>query len=602
MSAFGVVQIAIFAIVLTALVKPLGSYMAKVYQGERTLLSPVLGPLERAIYRLCGIDANAESSWKRYAAAMLLFNFVGFVVVYLLQRWQGALPLNPQEFAGVGAESAFNTAVSFASNTNWQGYAGESTMSYFTQMLGLGVQNFVSAASGMAVLIALIRGFARRQSQAIGNFYVDMTRSTLYVLLPLSTLLALILISQGVVQNFAAYQAVDLVEPVTIQTPVKDAAGAAVVDAAGNAVTQAERVSQQTIPLGPAASQIAIKQLGTNGGGFFNVNSAHPFENPTPLANFLEVLAILLIPAALCYTFGRMVNDTRQGWALFAAMMIIFLPLTFGVFTAEQSGNPRLETLSVDQASSQLHSGGNMEGKEVRFGIANSALWASATTAASNGSVNSMHDSYTPLGGLVPLWLMQLGEVIFGGAGSGLYGMLMFAIVAVFIAGLMVGRTPEYLGKKIEAYEVKMASLVLLIPCVVVLVGTAIASAIPAGTSSVANPGAHGFSEILYAFSSAGNNNGSAFGGLSANTPFYNIALGVAMWISRYWLMIPVLAIAGSLAAKRSVATTAGTLPTHTPLFVAMLIGVVLMVGALTFLPSLALGPIVEHLQMIGKG
>lgn len=602
MNMLGVMQIVIFAIVLTALVKPLGNYMAKVYLGERTLLSPVLGPMERGIYRLCGIEANAESSWKGYAAALLLFNFIGFVAVYLLQRMQGVLPLNPQGFPGVGAESAFNTAVSFASNTNWQGYGGESTMSYLTQMLGLSVQNFVSAASGMAVLVALIRGFARRQSQQIGNFYIDMTRGTLYILLPLSILLALILVSQGVVQNFSAYKTVDLVEPVTIQTPVKDAAGTAVVDAAGNAVTQAEQITQQTIPLGPAASQVAIKQLGTNGGGFFNVNSAHPLENPTPLTNFLEVLSILLIPAALCYTFGRMVKDTRQGWAVYAAMMIIFLPLTFGVFGAEQSGNPRLETLGVDQASSQLHSGGNMEGKEVRFGIANSALWAAATTAASNGSVNSMHDSYTPLGGLVPLWLIQLGEVVFGGTGSGLYGMLMFAIVAVFIAGLMVGRTPEYLGKKIEAYEVKMASLVLLIPCVVVLVGTALASAIPAGTSSVANPGAHGFSEILYAFSSAGNNNGSAFGGLSANTPFYNIALAVAMWISRYWLMIPVLAIAGSLAAKRSVAITAGTLPTHTPLFVALLIGVVLMVGALTFLPSLALGPIVEHLQMIGKG
>ncbi|MBL8271535.1 potassium-transporting ATPase subunit KdpA [Steroidobacter sp.] len=575
MNMLGAIQIVLFLIVLTVLVKPVGNYMAKVYRGERTLLSSVLGPVERGIYRLCGIDGQAESSWQRYTVAVLLFNFIGFAVVYVMQLWQDVLPLNPQGFAGVESKSAFNTAVSFASNTNWQGYGGESTMSYFTQMLGLTVQNFVSAASGMAVLIALIRGFARRQATEIGNFYVDMTRSTLYVLLPLSLLLAVVLVSQGVVQNFSAYKAVDLVQPVVVQT---------------------EQVTQQTIPLGPAASQIAIKQLGTNGGGFFNVNSAHPFENPTPLSNFLQVLSILLIPAALCYTFGRMVNDTRQGWAVFAAMMVIFFPLTFGVFGAEQSGNPRLEMSLVDQA------GGNMEGKEVRFGIANSALWAAATTAASNGSVNSMHDSYTPLGGLVPLWLMQLGEVVFGGAGSGLYGMLMFAIVAVFIAGLMVGRTPEYLGKKIEAYEVKMASLVLLLPCVVVLVGTAIASAIPVGTSSIANPGAHGFSEILYAFASAGNNNGSAFGGLSANTPFYNIALGVAMWVSRYWLMIPVLAIAGSLAAKRSVAVTAGTLPTHTPLFIAMLVGVVLMVGALTFLPSLALGPIVEHLQMMGKG
>jgi len=598
----GVMQIVIFAIVLTALVKPLGGFMARIYQGERTWLTPVLGPVERGVYRLCGIDANAESSWKRYAAGVLLFNFIGFLAVYVIQLAQGVLPLNPQGFAGVEAKSAFNTAVSFASNTNWQGYGGESTMSYFTQMLALNVQNFLSAASGMAVLVALIRGFARRQAQQIGNFYVDMIRSTLYVLLPLALLLALALVSQGVVQNFSAYQTVELVEPVTIQTPVKDASGAPVVDAAGNAVMETRTITEQTIPLGPAASQIAIKQLGTNGGGFFNVNSAHPLENPTPLANFLEVLAILLIPAALCYTFGRMVNDTRQGWAVYAAMMILFIPLTFGVFGAEQSGNPRLNPLGVDQVASTTHSGGNMEGKEVRFGIANSALWAAVTTAASNGSVNSMHDSYTPLGGLVPMWLMQLGEVVFGGAGSGLYGMLMFAIVAVFIAGLMVGRTPEYLGKKIEAYEVKMASLVLLLPCMVVLLGTALASSIPAGAGSVANPGAHGFSEILYAFTSAGNNNGSAFGGLSANTPFYNIALGVAMWISRFWLMIPVLAIAGSLAAKRGVATTAGTLPTHTPLFIAMLIGVVVMVGALTFLPSLALGPIVEHLQMIGKG
>ncbi|GFE90034.1 potassium-transporting ATPase subunit KdpA [Steroidobacter agaridevorans] len=581
MNMLGVMQIALFAIVLTALVKPLGGFMAKVFQGERTWLSPVFGPVERGIYRLCGIDASSETSWKRYAIAVLLFNLIGFLAVYSIQLAQGVLPLNPQAFAGVEAKSAFNTAVSFASNTNWQGYGGESTMSYFTQMLALNVQNFLSAASGMAVLVALIRGFSRRQASQIGNFYVDMTRGTLYVLVPLALVLALALVSQGVVQNFSEYKTVELVEPV---------------------VMQPEQVTQQTIPLGPAASQVAIKQLGTNGGGFFNVNSAHPLENPTPLSNFLEVLAILLIPAALCYTFGRMVNDTRQGWAVYAAMMIIFLPLTFGVFGAEQAGNPRFDTLGVDQASSATHSGGNMEGKEVRFGIANSALWAAVTTAASNGSVNSMHDSYTPLGGLVPMWLMQLGEVVFGGAGSGLYGMLMFAIVAVFIAGLMVGRTPEYLGKKIEAYEVKMASLVLLLPCVVVLIGTAIASAIPAGTSSVANPGAHGFSEILYAFSSAGNNNGSAFGGLSANTPFYNIALGVAMWISRFWLMIPVLAIAGSLAAKRNVAITAGTLPTHTPLFIAMLIGVVLMVGALTFLPSLALGPVVEHLQMIGKG
>lgn len=577
MNSLGVLQILLYLAVLVTLVKPLGTFMAKVYEGERTFLTPVLGPSEQGIYRLAGVQPSVESNWKRYALSLLLFNFIGFVVVYLLQRLQGVLPMNPQGFAAVSPDSSFNTAVSFATNTNWQGYGGEATMSYLTQMLGLAVQNFVSAASGMAVLVALIRGFARRRATEIGNFYVDLTRSTLYILLPLSLLLAVILMSQGVVQSFSAYDSVELVEP-------------------------SQQVTQQTIPLGPAASQIAIKQLGTNGGGFFNVNSAHPFENPTPLANFLEVLAILLIPASLCYTFGRMIGDARQGWAVLIAMLVIFVPLTFGGYVAEQSGNPRLEALAVDQSASAAQSGGNMEGKEVRFGIVNSALWASATTAASNGSVNAMHDSFTPLGGLVPLWLMQLGEVVFGGAGSGLYGMLMFAVIAVFIGGLMVGRTPEYLGKKIEAYEVKMASIAILVPPLIVLVGTAIASVTPAAVSSVANPGVHGFSEILYAFSSAGNNNGSAFGGLSANTPFYNIALGIAMWASRYWLMIPVLALAGSLAAKKAVAVSAGTLPTHTPLFITLLVGVVLMVGALTFVPALALGPIVEHLQMTAAG
>jgi K+-transporting ATPase ATPase A chain len=453
----------------------------------------------------------------------------------------------------------------------------------------------------MAVLVALTRGFVRREAKGIGNFWVDLTRGTLYILLPLSTLLALALVSQGVVQSFSPYRQVSLVEPLTIQTPVTDADGAALNDASGQPLLRDERITEQTLPLGPAASQVAIKQLGTNGGGFFNVNSAHPLENPTPVSNFLEMLAILLIPAALCYTFGRMVGDTRQGWAMLAAMLVIFVPLALGGYAAEQAGNPRLDAALVDQRASADAPGGNMEGKETRFGIASSALWATATTAASSGSVNSMHGSFTPLGGLVPMWLMQLGEVVFGGVGSGLYGMLMFAILAVFIAGLMVGRTPEYLGKKIEAYEVKMASLVLLIPCIAVLVGTAVASVLPEAVAQVGNPGPHGFSEILYAFSSAGNNNGSAFGGLSANTPFYNLALGAAMWVSRYWLMIPVLAIAGSLAAKRTVAATAGTLPTHTPLFVGLLVGVVLMVGALTFVPALALGPVAEHLQLIGR-
>ena len=581
MTGQGLLQLALYVVVLVALVRPLGAYMAAVFRGERTLMSPLLGPVERLIYRVSGVDPAHESDWKRYALSALLVNLLGIIAVYALQRLQHLLPLNPQGLGAVSPDSSFNTAVSFATNTNWQGYAGEATMSYLTQMLGLAVQNFLSAAAGIAVLIALIRGFVRRESGQIGNFWVDFTRSTLYVLLPLSFVLAVALASQGVVQSFAPYPQATLVEPVLMQDQAV--------------------VTEQTLPLGPAASQVAIKQLGTNGGGFFNVNSAHPFENPTPLSNFLEMLAILLIPAALCYTFGSMVDDKRQGWALLAAMLVIFVPLLVGAFVAEQSGNPRLDALGVDRAASTTQSGGNMEGKETRFGIANSTLWATATTAASNGSVNAMHDSFTPLGGMVPMWLMQLGEVVFGGVGSGLYGMLMFAIIAVFIAGLMVGRTPEYLGKKIEAYEVKMAAIVLLVPCLAVLLGTAVAVTVPAATASVANPGVHGFSEILYAFSSAGNNNGSAFAGLSANTPFYNFALGIAMWVSRYWLMIPVLAIAGSLAAKRATAITAGTLPTHTPLFVTLLVTTVLLVGALTFLPALALGPIVEHLQLHGS-
>ncbi len=471
--------------------------------------------------------------------------------MYALQRLQACLPLNPQSLAAVSPDSSFNTAVSFATNTNWQGYGGESTMSYLTQMLALTVQNFVSAATGMAVLIALIRGFARQSAQTIGNFWVDLTRSTLYILLPLSLVLALALVSQGVVQTFSAYQTVPLVESVEYDNPKLDAAGQPIKDEKGNPVTEKATQKEQVIAVGPAASQIAIKQLGTNGGGFFNVNSAHPFENPTPLSNFLEVLAILLIPAALCYTFGRMVGDTRQGWAILAAMTIVFVALLAVCVGAEQAGNPALAKLGVDQTASATQAGGNMEGKETRFGIVNSALWATATTAASNGSVNSMHDSFTPLGGLVPMWLMQLGEVIFGGVGSGLYGMLMFAIVAVFVAGLMIGRTPEYLGKKIEAFEIKMSAIAVLVPLVVVLAGTAIAVLADAGKAGVANPGAHGFSEILYAFSSASNNNGSAFAGLSANTPFYNTALGIAMFFARFWLIVPVLALAGSLAAKK---------------------------------------------------
>jgi len=527
-----------------------------------------------------------------------VFNLLGGLVVYGLQRLQPYLPFNPQGFGAVSPDSSFNTAISFVTNTNWQGYGGESTMSYLTQMAGLAVQNFLSAATGMVVVIALIRAFARQGMQTIGNFWVDLTRTTLYILLPLSFVLALVLVSQGVPQTFSAYPTTALVESVEYDTPKLDAAGQPVKDAQGDPVTEKVTQKEQSIAVGPAASQIAIKQLGTNGGGFFNANSAHPFENPTPLSNFLELLAILLIPAALCYTFGKMVGDTRQGWALLATMTIVFVAMLAVCVGFEQQGNPALTKQGVDQTVSTAQAGGNMEGKEVRFGIVNSALWATATTAASNGSVNSMHDSYTPLGGLVPMWMIQLGEVIFGGVGSGLYGLLMFVVVAVFVAGLMIGRTPEYLGKKIESFEIKMASIAVLVPLFTCLFGTAIAVLIDAGKSSVANPGVHGFSEILYAFSSASGNNGSAFAGLSANTPFYNTALGVVMFFARYWIIVPVLALAGAVVAKKKVPAGAGTLPTHDLLFVLWLIGVVVVIGALTFFPALALGPIVEHLML----
>ena len=599
MTANGVLQLAFYLVVLLALAKPLGAYMACVYEGRPFGLDRILGPVERLIYRLSGVRPDEEMDWKSYAVAMLLFNFAGLLAVYLLQRVQGWLPLNPQGLGAVSPDSSFNTAVSFATNTNWQGYGGETTMSYLTQMLGMTVQNFVSAAAGMATLIAFIRGFLRRSAQTIGNFWVDLTRTTLYILMPLSFVLALALVSQGVVQTFGAYAKANVLQQASYDEPVTDPDGKPVLDEKGQPKTKKATLTEQVLAVGPAASQVAIKQLGTNGGGFFNVNSAHPFENATPLSNFLEVLAILVISAALCYTFGVMVKDTRQGWAVLAAMTIIFVVLLAVCVVSEQAGNPVLAKLGIDQQASGLQSGGNMEGKEVRFGIANSALWATATTSASNGSVNSMHDSFTPLGGLVPMWLIQLGEVIYGGVGSGLYGMLVFAIIAVFVAGLMVGRTPEYLGKKIEAYEMKMAALVILISPAVVLIGTAIAVVAPAGLAGLANPGAHGFSEILYAFSSAGNNNGSAFAGLSVNSPFYNTALGFAMLFARYWLAIPTLAIAGSLARKKIVPASAGTLPTHTPLFVVLLIGVVILVGALTFFPALALGPIVEHLQIL---
>jgi K+-transporting ATPase ATPase A chain len=539
-------------------------------------------------------------AWVQYTVALLVFNLLGALVVYGLQRLQASLPLNPANMAAVSPDSSFNTAISFATNTNWQGYGGESTMSYLTQMLALTVQNFLSAATGMVVVIALIRGFARQSMQTIGNFWVDVTRTTLYILLPLALVLALVLVSQGVVQTFSAYTTVPLIESVEYDNPKLDAAGQPLKDDKGNPVTEKATQKEQVIAVGPAASQIAIKQLGTNGGGFFNVNSAHPFENPTPLSNFLEMLALLLIPGALCYTFGRMVGDTRQGWAVLAAMTLVFVVLLALCAGAEQAGNPSLAKLGVDQTVSATQAGGNMEGKETRFGVVNSALWATATTAASNGSVNAMHDSFTPLGGLVPMALMQLGEVIFGGVGSGLYGMLLFVVIAVFVAGLMIGRTPEYLGKKIEAFDIKMACIGVLVPLFTCLLGTAIAVLADAGKAGVANPGAHGFSEILYAFSSASGNNGSAFAGLSANTPFYNTALGIVMFFARFWIIIPVLALAGSVVTKKKVPTGAGTLPTHTPLFIFFLVGVVIVIGALTFFPALALGPIVEHLVLYG--
>jgi K+-transporting ATPase ATPase A chain len=569
MSPLAWLLLAAYLAFLLLLVKPLGLYMARVYEGERTVLAPVLGSLERLFYRLAGVEPRDEMDWKAYASALLLFNLLGFLFLYALLRMQGLLPLNGLGLKGVRPDLALNTAISFVTNTNWQSYSGEHTMSILSQVLGLTVQNFLSAATGMAVLVAFIRGLRGRTTNKLGNFWVDLTRSTLYILLPLALALALVLVSQGVVQSFQS--------GVTVQ-PL-DSSGAAT----------------QVLPLGPVASQVAIKQLGTNGGGYFNVNSAHPFENPTPLTNFLEMVAILLLPAALTYTFGRMVNDTRQGWAILVAMTILLVVMAGIAMWSEVQGNPALASLAVDQSM------GNMEGKEVRFGSASSALWATATTAASNGSVNSMHDSFLPLGGLVPMWLMQLGEVVFGGVGSGLYGMLAFVIIAVFVAGLMVGRTPEYLGKKIEVFEMKMAALVVLIPVLVVLLGTAVALVSPAGRAGIFNPGPQGFSEVLYAFSSAGNNNGSAFAGLGANNPFYNILLGIAMLIARYALIVPVLAMAGSLGRKKKVPASAGTLPTHTPLFIGWLIGVIVIVGALSFLPALALGPIVQQL-LLGTG
>jgi len=587
-----------FLLIVLACVKPLGLYMARVFEGGPAWPVRVGARLEQWLYRLCGVDPAVEMTWKKYATTLLLVNLLGALAVYGLQRLQRWLPLNPQHFPNVSPDSAFNTAVSFITNTNWQGYSGESSMSYLTQMAGLTVQNFLSAATGIVVAIALVRGLSRHSSRTIGNLWVDLTRSVLYILLPLSALLAIVLVSQGVIQNFAPYRDVTALETLTYQLPQADPAGNPLKDSLGNPVQETLTTQLQTLPMGPIASQEAIKELGTNGGGFLNANSAHPYENPTALSNLFEMLAILLIPAGLTYTFGRMVGDTRQGWAVLAAMTLLFLALLWITAYSEQQGNPLIGRLGVDQTPGAAQAGGNMEGKETRFGIAASALFTTITTATSCGAVNGMHDSLTPLGGFVPLFQMQLGEVVFGGVGTGLYSMLIFAIIGVFIAGLMIGRTPEYLGKKIEAFEMKMSSIAILIMPFIVLTGTAIAVSVAAGKTAVANPGPHGFSEILYAFSSAGNNNGSAFAGLSANTPFYNSALGVAMWLGRFWPIVAVLAVAGSLAGKKRIPVTTGTMPTHGVTFVILLIGTVLLVGALTFVPALALGPIVEHLML----
>ena len=580
MTSMGVMQIGLYLVVLVLLTKPLGLFMAKVFQGERTFLTPIFAPVERLVYRISGINPEDEMDWKIYAAAVIVFSLIGFIFLYLLQRVQGFLPFNPMKIGAVSPDSSLNTAVSFTTNTNWQDYGGETTMSYLTQMLGLTVQNFVSAAAGMAILAAFIRAFTRHNTRNLGNFWADLTRITLYILMPLSIVVALALVSQGTVQTFSPSIMTQLIQPTQGQNN--------------------QTITSQPIAVGPAASQIAIKQLGTNGGGFFNVNSAHPLENPTPFSNFIESLSILLIPAALCYTFGKMVGDTRQGWAILAAMLILLVVLVFGAYSAEAAGNPKLTPLGVDQTAGRLQTGGNMEGKEERFGIASSVLWETTTTAASNGSVDSMHDSYTPLGGMIALVMMMFGEVVFGGVGSGFYGMLVFVIVAVFVAGLMVGRTPEYLGKKIETYEMKMASLLILIMPLTVLGLTAVAVLLKAGQSSVLNPGPHGFSEILYVYTSQGNNNGSAFAGINVNTVFYNLTGALAMLIGRFWLAVPTLALAGSIAAKKKIPTGAGTLPTSSLLFIFWLIGVIILVGALNFVPALALGPIIEHLMLIG--
>ncbi len=594
MSTGAWLQLAVFLALLLALAWPLARMIDAVMAGRFALGRRLEAPL----FKLAGVRAGEETGWLRYAVGLLVFNGLGVLAVYALQRWQAVLPFNPQAMAAVAPDSAFNTAISFVTNTNWQGYGGESTMSYLTQMLALTVQNFLSAATGIVVVIALIRGFARHSAQGIGNVWVDLTRITLWVLLPVAMVLAVTFSGLGVIQNFSPYQEVQTLEPVQYQVSKLDATGQPVLDAQGAAITEPVTQSTQTLAMGPVASQLTIKMLGTNGGGFFNANSAHPFENPSPATNLLQMLAIFLIPTALCLVFGRMVGDERQGWTILATMTLLVVVAVVAVPTFEQQGNPLLASLGVDQTASALQGGGNMEGKEARFGVVTTALFAAVTTAASCGAVNAMHDSFTPLGGMVPMVLMQLGEVVFGGVGTGLYGMLVFAIMAVFIAGLMIGRTPEYLGKKIESNEMKLVSIAILITPLVVLLGTAVAVMTEAGRAGLANPGGHGFSEVLNAFTSAANNNGSAFAGLSANTPFYNTMLGIAMWMGRFGVIVPVLALAGALAAKKRATATEGTLPTHGPLFVALLAGVVLLVGLLNYVPALALGPVAEHLAL----
>ncbi|WDD94767.1 potassium-transporting ATPase subunit KdpA [Burkholderia sp. FERM BP-3421] len=601
MNANNLFQAALFVVILLAAAVPVAGYLTRVMEGA-SRVNRVFGPLERALYRVAGVDPQAEMTWKQYAVATIAFNVLGVLFLYGLLRVQGGLPGNPQQFGAMTVDGAFNTAISFVTNTNWQDYTPEQTVSYLTQMLGFTVQNFLSAATGIVVVIALIRGFARHTARTIGNFWIDVTRVTLYVLVPMAAVVAALLMSQGVIQNLKSYQDVPTLQTTTYAAPKLDAQGNPVKDAQGNPVTVPTQVKSQTLAMGPVASQEAIKMLGTNGGGFFNGNSAHPYENPTPFSNFLQIFSILIIPAALCIVFGRMIGDRRQGIAVLAAMTVA-LVVAIGIeVSAEQGGTPVLSALHVDQSASALQAGGNMEGKETRFGIAQTGIFVVATTAASCGAVNAMHDSLTPVGGLVPMLLMQLGEVIFGGVGSGLYGMLVFALLAVFVAGLMIGRTPEYVGKKIESYEMKMVSIVVLLTPMLVLVGTSVAVLSAAGKAGIANPGPHGFSEILYAFSSAANNNGSAFAGLTVGTPFYNWMTAIAMWFGRFGTIIPVLAIAGSLAAKKRIAATGGTMPTHGPLFVVLLLGTVLLVGALTYVPALALGPGVEHLMLFTGG